>query len=54
MRKSETGLIGLGTMGATLSLNIAEKGFAISVFNRTIARVDSFTFFGHNVESPTD
>ena len=42
MSKSEIGLIGLGTMGAMLSLNIAEKGFSISVFNRTVARVDSF------------
>ena len=42
MSKSEIGLIGLGTMGAMLSLNIAEKGFSISVFNRTVARVASF------------
>ena len=42
MSKSEIGLIGLGTMGAMLSLNIAEKGFAISVFNRTTARTDEF------------
>ena len=42
MSTSDIGLIGLGTMGAMLSLNIAEKGFPISVFNRTVARVDSF------------
>ena len=30
------GLIGLGTMGAALASNIAEKGFDIAVFNRTI------------------
>lgn len=42
MSKSEIGLIGLGTMGAMLSLNIAEKGFAISVFNRTKARTNEF------------
>ncbi|RQP04473.1 MAG: NADP-dependent phosphogluconate dehydrogenase [Paracoccus sp. BP8] len=29
------GLIGLGTMGAALALNIAEKGFPIAVWNRT-------------------
>lgn len=29
------GLIGLGTMGAMLALNIAEKGFPIAVWNRT-------------------
>lgn len=32
---SEIGLIGLGTMGAALALNIAEKGFDIAVWNRT-------------------
>lgn len=42
MAKSEIGLIGLGTMGAMLSLNIAEKGHAISVFNRTTARTHEF------------
>ncbi|MFN3824808.1 MAG: NADP-dependent phosphogluconate dehydrogenase [Pseudorhodobacter sp.] len=35
MSQSEIGLIGLGTMGAMLALNIVEKGFAISVWNRT-------------------
>ncbi|MDG1432027.1 MAG: NADP-dependent phosphogluconate dehydrogenase [Paracoccaceae bacterium] len=42
MEKSEIGLVGLGTMGAMLSLNIAEKGFAISVYNRTGAKTDAF------------
>ncbi|PTX57360.1 6-phosphogluconate dehydrogenase (decarboxylating) [Litoreibacter ponti] len=42
MAKSEIGLIGLGTMGAMLALNIAEKGFAISVFNRTTAKTSEF------------
>jgi 6-phosphogluconate dehydrogenase len=32
---ADIGLVGLGTMGAALSLNIAEKGFPIAVFNRT-------------------
>ncbi len=32
--KAEIGLIGLGTMGAALALNIAEKGFPIAVWNR--------------------
>lgn len=35
MSKSFFGVIGLGVMGKSLSLNIAEKGFNISVFNRT-------------------
>ncbi|MEP3280069.1 MAG: NADP-dependent phosphogluconate dehydrogenase [Stappiaceae bacterium] len=40
--KAQIGLIGLGTMGANLSLNIAEKGFPIAVFNRTTSRTDDF------------
>jgi 6-phosphogluconate dehydrogenase len=35
MERAEIGLIGLGTMGAMLALNIAEKGFRIAVYNRT-------------------
>lgn len=35
MTQSDIGLIGLGTMGAMLALNIAEKGFDIAVWNRT-------------------
>ncbi|MEP5758012.1 MAG: NADP-dependent phosphogluconate dehydrogenase [Litoreibacter sp.] len=42
MSISEIGLLGLGTMGAALSLNIAEKGFALSVYNRTAAKTDEF------------
>ena len=42
MSTSEIGLLGLGTMGAALSLNIAEKGFALSVYNRTSSKTDSF------------
>lgn len=36
------GLIGLGTMGAALALNIAEKGFPIAVWNRTTAATHRF------------
>lgn len=35
MTTATIGLIGLGTMGAALALNIAEKGFPIAVWNRT-------------------
>jgi len=34
MAKADIGLIGLGTMGAALALNIAEKGFGVAVWNR--------------------
>ena len=36
------GLIGLGTMGAALALNIAENGYPIAVFNRTASVTDAF------------
>ena len=42
MTKSNIGLIGLGTMGAMLALNIAENGFGISVFNRTTSTMKTF------------
>lgn len=34
MNKSFFGVIGLGVMGSSLSLNIAEKGYRLSVYNR--------------------
>jgi 6-phosphogluconate dehydrogenase len=42
MDAADIGLIGLGTMGSNLALNIAEKGHRIAVFNRTPARTDHF------------
>jgi len=39
---AQIGLIGLGTMGAMLALNIAEKGFRIAVWNRTTAVTHQF------------
>ncbi|NNF21956.1 MAG: NADP-dependent phosphogluconate dehydrogenase, partial [Saprospiraceae bacterium] len=36
LEKSKVGLIGLGVMGSSLSLNIADKGHSISVYNRSI------------------
>ena len=40
MAGQEIGLVGLAVMGQNLALNIAEKGFPISVFNRTVSKVD--------------
>jgi 6-phosphogluconate dehydrogenase len=37
---SQIGLVGLGVMGQNLALNIAEKGFTISVYNRTYAKTE--------------
>ncbi|TRW96026.1 NADP-dependent phosphogluconate dehydrogenase [Paracoccus sp. M683] len=42
MGNSDIGLIGLGTMGQALALNIAEKGFDIAVWNRTTAVTQAF------------
>lgn len=39
--QSEIGLFGLGVMGQNLALNIADKGFTISVHNRTTSKVDT-------------
>jgi len=36
------GLVGLGTMGAALALNIADRGYAIAVWNRTGAVTRAF------------
>jgi 6-phosphogluconate dehydrogenase len=37
---SRIGLVGLAVMGQNLALNIAEKGFPISVYNRSANKVD--------------
>jgi 6-phosphogluconate dehydrogenase len=35
MHKSDFGLIGIGVMGKSISLNVAEKGYTVSVYNRS-------------------
>ncbi len=40
--QADIGLVGLGTMGAALALNIAEKGFDVAVFNRTTSVTHAF------------
>jgi 6-phosphogluconate dehydrogenase len=42
MAQAEIGLVGLGTMGAALALNIADKGFAVAVWNRTASVTRAF------------
>ena len=42
MSNARIGLIGLGTMGAALALNIADNGFPIAVWNRTAATTREF------------
>lgn len=38
----DCGIVGLGVMGSNLALNIAEKGFKVAVFNRTVATAEKF------------
>ncbi len=39
---SDIGLIGLAVMGENLVLNMESKGFQVSVYNRTLQKVDDF------------
>lgn len=41
-QKSDIGLVGLAVMGENLVLNMASKGFTVSVFNRSTDKVDAF------------
>lgn len=38
--KSEFGMLGLGVMGKSLSRNLAQKGFKISIFNREVKGIE--------------
>ncbi|MHC4885129.1 MAG: decarboxylating NADP(+)-dependent phosphogluconate dehydrogenase [Planctomycetota bacterium] len=40
--KADIGLIGLAVMGENLVLNMESKGFTVAVYNRTVAKVDTF------------
>jgi len=42
MRKADIGLIGLAVMGQNLVLNMADHGFTVAVYNRTVSKVDQF------------
>ena len=42
MHQSDIGLVGLAVMGQNLVLNMESRGFTVSVFNRTTAKVDEF------------
>jgi 6-phosphogluconate dehydrogenase len=39
---ADIGLVGLAVMGENLVLNMESRGFTVAVFNRTVAKVDSF------------
>ena len=40
MKKSDIGLVGLAVMGENLVMNMESKGFTVSVYNRTVEKVD--------------
>ena len=40
LMKSEVGLVGLAVMGQNLALNVASKGFPISVYNRSYSKTE--------------
>lgn len=40
--KADIGLIGLAVMGQNLVLNMADHGYTVAVFNRTVSKVDEF------------
>jgi 6-phosphogluconate dehydrogenase len=42
MAQGDIGLVGLAVMGQNLVLNMESRGYAVSVFNRTTARVEEF------------
>ncbi len=41
-KKADIGLIGLAVMGQNLVLNMADHGFTVAVYNRTVSKVDEF------------
>lgn len=41
-QKGQIGIAGLAVMGENLVLNMADKGFRVSVYNRTSSKTDSF------------
>lgn len=42
MNTTHIGLIGLGVMGSNLALNLSDKGYSLSVYNRTYANTEQF------------
>ena len=42
MERAQFGVVGLGVMGRNLALNIANKGYAVAVYNRTDAKTADF------------
>src|ERR1039457_6068872 len=41
-QQADIGLIGLAVMGENIVLNMANKGFTVACYNRTVEKVDAF------------
>ena len=39
---ADVGIVGLAVMGENLVLNMASRGYAVAVYNRTVSKVDAF------------
>ena len=55
--QSDIGLVGLAVMGENLVLNMESKGYTVSVFNRSLDKVDKFIAgraSGKNIRGATD
>lgn len=39
---ADVGIVGLGVMGRNLALNLADHGYRVAVYNRTIATMERF------------
>ena len=46
---ADIGLVGLGVMGSNLALNMAEKGYRVAVYNRTVAKTEAFVATAGNL-----
>jgi 3-hydroxyisobutyrate dehydrogenase len=55
MSEMKVGFVGLGIMGSRMARNLAQKGFQVTVWNRTQARAEELVPFGARVaSSPAD
>lgn len=62
LNKTDIGLIGLAVMGENLALNMADKGWRVSVYNRTVPGIEEGVVErfingraqGKNIEGYTD
>ncbi len=51
MGEMKVGFVGLGIMGSRMARNLAQKGFQVTVWNRTRSRADELVPFGVRVAS---